>query len=326
MKSLIVNHCNSHFKLPSGTTKEMAMDTCKHSLFVYTRNKAIGAKNRKIVNEDDHSPYLTIEDADKDWFSADWYVWKLNFDNVLFTSLRDKQNGDLNGEEETSDHDSEGTDFNLNNDVEDISDCDGNGSSNVSSAINGRVKKTKQKRKVASIIRRSPSRMQQKELEKHRKARYNETAGKNAKKRNEILNAGYDSKDAFAQSFVFKNNLKFLEVIQAGGFKVKDDTQQKLINEVVFGSFMTQNNIVTDNKTVSETNKTIEIEDGSDSDDDSNTEEPYYENMDDDEPEANTNNANNGIHNVTDGLTTDTNNTTNVGDEETDQQGSGEGE
>ena len=48
MKSLLVNHCNCFYNVPSGWNVEQAQLACKDKLFLHVRNKQIIAKNKKL--------------------------------------------------------------------------------------------------------------------------------------------------------------------------------------------------------------------------------------------------------------------------------------
>jgi hypothetical protein len=123
-------------------------------MYLHIKNKAIIAKNKK-VSEDDQKLLLIEKDIDKDWVSPDWCMWKINFDCLLFSSLRNTKETDGGDYEEV---DSEGDDNDASNDD-----------------IHPHKKLKTAKKTLRSIISKSPTRKKQKELMKKRKANYNKT-------------------------------------------------------------------------------------------------------------------------------------------------------
>jgi hypothetical protein len=165
MKSLLVNHYNCHYNVPSGWNVERAQLACKDKMFLHVRNKVIIAKSKKL-SDDDQIELLGEDNIDKDWFSAKWCMWKINFDCLLFTSLRNNPKGSVPVDRE---EDSEG---------------DGEASNDDMSP---HKKLMKVKKRLMSIISKSPTRKKQKEATKKRKDKFNETKEKNKEKKQLIL-------------------------------------------------------------------------------------------------------------------------------------------
>ena len=219
MKSLIVNHCNCHYNVPSGWNVEQAQLACKGKMYLHIKNRAIVAKNKK-VSERDQKDLFTEGDIDKDWFSPDWCMWKINFDCLLFSSLRNTKETD-GGDDEL---DSEGDDNDGSND--DIPPA----------------KKLKSAKKtLRSIISKSPTRKKQKELIKTRKAKYNKTKETNTARKQEIEES-IKTQSMITKTLAFKNNIEFVKLLNDGGMDVSDE-RRKQIMDVTFQSFIAQNGI-----------------------------------------------------------------------------------
>ena len=161
MKSLLVDHRNCHFTVPSGCTVELEQLACKDMLHLHLKNKEIIAKNKKLPKAEQKEA-LTKADVDKDWFSPEWCTWKINFDILLFVSLRQpKENIGDDGEA-----DSDGDDYGFSN-------------NEVSS-----TKKLKAvKKRLSSTMSKSPTRTKQKELENKRKDKFLATKNRTTIKR-----------------------------------------------------------------------------------------------------------------------------------------------
>ena len=249
MKSLLVNHCNCHYNVPSGWNVERAQLACKDKMFLHVKNKAVIAKNKKL-SEGDKKELLTDANIDKDWFSPEWCTWKVYCDCLLFLSLRQPKEGvGVDGEVLDSEGDDKGSD-------DDISP----------------TKKLKAaKKRLRSIISKSPTRNKQKELMKKRKAKFNETKQKNNDRKQQIDDTS-KHQSMITKTLAFKNNIEFVKLLNDGGMDVSDE-RRKQIMDVTFQSFIAQNAIDTPNEVNTKTKEdsTISKKNESVDDDVSNT-------------------------------------------------------
>ena len=233
MKSLLVNHCNCHYNVPSGWNVEMAQSACKDKLFLHCRNKQVIAKNKKL-DEESQLDLLGEGDVDKDWFSAEWCMWKITFDSVLFTSLRNpKGSVPVDGE-----MDSEG---------------EGDGSNEDMPA---KKRLVMVKKRLKSIINKSPSRKKQKEATMKRKEKFNDTKEKNKEKK-QLIEETNKNQFMITKTLAFKNNIEFVKLLNDGGTEVSDD-RRKQIMDVTFQSFIEQNGIKASSEVVSKKKGSVE--------------------------------------------------------------------